>query len=115
MNIERTFGTNVNVYLELLVLMLMLGMLRTSCINVEIPFLSLYSRFLEFESESGFKMFFYCLRLVLDSVLFGLSHWTHQIFYLVLTESSTICFCSKVASSLKTKPLMKRARSDNRY
>ncbi len=44
--------------------------------------------------ESGLETFFYRLGLVLDSLVFGLGlgHWTHQMFKLVSTESSNICF-----------------------
>ncbi len=44
--------------------------------------------------ESGLEMFFYRLGLVLDSLVFelGLGHRTRQMFKLVSTESSIICF-----------------------
>ncbi len=44
--------------------------------------------------ESGLETFFYRLGLVLDSLVFGLGlgHWTRQMFKLVSTESSNICF-----------------------
>ncbi len=46
--------------------------------------------------ESGLEMFFYRLGLVLDSLVFGLGlgHRTRQMFKLVSTESSNICFFS---------------------
>ncbi len=44
--------------------------------------------------ESGLETFFYRLGLVLDSLVFGLGlgHRTRQVFKLVSTESSNICF-----------------------
>ncbi len=44
--------------------------------------------------ESGLETFFYRLGLVLDSLVFGLGlgHRTRQMFKLVSTESSNICF-----------------------
>ncbi len=48
------------------------------------------------ESGLGLETFFYRLGLVLDSLVFGLGlgHWTRQMFKLVSTESSNICFFS---------------------
>ncbi len=44
--------------------------------------------------ESGLQTFIYRLGLVLDSLVFGLGlgHRTRQMFKLVSTESSNICF-----------------------
>ncbi len=55
-------------------------------------------------------MFFYHLGLVLDSLVFGLGlgHWTHQIFWLVSTESRNLCFFF-----FKAKALIWLACSEN--
>ncbi len=57
-----------------------------------------HSRAVVLESGLGLETFFYRLGLVLDSLVFGLGlflglgHWTRQMFKMVSTESSNICF-----------------------